>query len=180
MRQSNKITILNAAVDVIGAEGITAVTFDSIAKASGITRGGIIYHFRSREDLIAAIHQHLAQRWEQQLEDACGKPADQATPTERLIAYIRTAATSATRAELGILLHSHNNTEHQRTWSEVLDRWTPQRDDAADPHARKIALLAADRLESTRASAAATSREPIASSRRADCRPAAHTTDLGM
>ncbi|PMB98997.1 TetR/AcrR family transcriptional regulator [Brevibacterium luteolum] len=148
MRQSNRTTILNAAVEVIEAEGITAVTFDSIAAASGITRGGIIYHFRSREDLIGAIHQHLARRWEEQLEAACGKPADQATTTERLIAYIRVTATSATRAELQMLIDS-SNSEHKGTWAAVLDRWTPQRDSLGDTQGTKthmIALLAADGL----------------------------------
>ncbi|WP_369008044.1 TetR family transcriptional regulator, partial [Staphylococcus aureus] len=32
---------------------MTAVTFDSVAAAAGITRAGIIYHFPSRDDLIA-------------------------------------------------------------------------------------------------------------------------------
>lgn len=148
MRPSNKSLILDAAVEVIESAGITAVTFDSIAAASGITRGGIIYHFRSREDLVGAIHEHLAQRWAQQLQDACGKPVDQATLTERAVAYIRVAATSATRAELQMLLESRN-TEHQSTWSRVMDQWVPRHnalDGMNDPSTRMIALLAADGL----------------------------------
>lgn len=147
MRQSNKTAILDAAVGVIETEGITAVTFDSVAAASGITRGGIIYHFRSREDLIGAIHMHLALRWEQQLEAVCGKPAADATETERLIAYVRVATTSATRAELLMLLESPSS-EHQKAWSDVIERWIPSRDATLDgaSSSRTIALLAADGL----------------------------------
>ncbi|WP_431836772.1 TetR/AcrR family transcriptional regulator [Cellulomonas sp. Y8] len=125
----------------------TAVTFDSVAAASGITRGGIIYHFRSREDLIGAIHLYLAQRWEQQLEAACGKPAADATESERLIAYVRVATTSATRAELLMLLESPHS-EHQRVWSDVIERWIPSHDTptVGAPSSRMLALLAADGL----------------------------------
>ena len=45
MRESKRTVILDAAVNVIESDGITAVTFDSVAAAAGITRGGIIYHF---------------------------------------------------------------------------------------------------------------------------------------
>ena len=145
MRQSNKPMILDAAVAVIESDGITAVTFDSVAAASGLTRGGIIYHFASREDLIGAIHHHLAHRWEKLLEAACGKPAEQATAEERLIAYIRVTATAATRAELHMLLDSINS-PHAETWEHVLARWTPPRSTPETNDRALIALLAADGL----------------------------------
>lgn len=147
VRESKRTVILEAAVRVIESDGITAVAFDSIAAATDITRGGIIYHFPSRDDLIGAIHQHLANRWEQQLEMTCGKPADQATLNERLIAYIRSAAVPATRAELQMILDSHH-TEHQKIWDAVLNRWTGrnhQREAAVD-QTTQLALLATNGL----------------------------------
>ena len=144
MRESKRTAILDAAVSVIESDGITAVTFDSVAAAAGITRGGIIYHFPSREELIAAIHEHMAHRWEQQLEAACGKPAADATATDRVIAYISMAATPATRAEFQMILDSHH-TENQAVWDQVLQRWAP-RPQPADDHTYTLALLAADGL----------------------------------
>lgn len=144
MRESKRNVILDAAVTVIESEGITAVTFDSVAAAAGITRGGIIYHFSSREDLIAAIHEHMARLWEDQLEAACGKTADEATATERLVAFIRLASTPATRAEVQMILDSHH-TENQNVWDRVLRRWAP-RPQPTDDEAYTLALLAADGL----------------------------------
>jgi AcrR family transcriptional regulator len=146
MRASKRAAILEAAVAVIEAEGITAVTFDSVAAESGITRGGVIYHFRSRDELIRAIHQQLAEQWERQLEMACGKPAARASSRERLTAYIRTAATPATRAQVHMILDSYNTT-HQPIWTDVLERWAPGHtpNDEAQP-SRMLALLAADGL----------------------------------
>lgn len=147
MRESKRSTILDAAVGVIETDGMTAITFDSIAAATGVTRGGILYHFQSRDELIAAIHDHLARRWERQLEAACDKPVDQTTATERLVAYIRMAAVSATRSELQMILDSQH-TEHQKIWDDVMERWTGRRRPGAMASGRTatIALLAADGL----------------------------------
>lgn len=148
MRPSNKTLILQAAIRVIEAEGITAVTFDSVAAEAGLTRGGIIYHFPSRENLIGAIHASMAQQWEHELAQQCGKAASDATATERLVAYIRTCANSASPADLQMLLDSPNG-EHDRVWSDVIERWTPQgADDGVDEvrDAQWIALMAADGL----------------------------------
>lgn len=148
MRPSNRTAILEAAVSVIERDGITSVTFDSVSAASGVTRSGIIYHFPSREDMVGAIHAHLAQQWERHLEAACGKPASEASATERLAAYIRVCATAATRGELQMLLDSPHS-EHQQAWDQVVERWIPERVDAQQtgpvgPQA--LALLAADGL----------------------------------
>lgn len=146
MRTSKRAEILDAAIAVIEAEGITAVTFDSVATASGITRGGVIYHFPSRDELIGAIHQHLANLWEQQLEAECDKPAAESSEGERLIAYIRTAATPATRAQVHMILDSYN-TAHYQMWSDVLDRWAPHPSSPDESSSRRsLALLAADGL----------------------------------
>lgn len=147
MRPSNKNLILDAAIAVIESNGITAVTFDSVAAAADLTRGGIIYHYRSRDELIRAIHERLASEWESQLTTACGKSAHEATELERLVAYIRVAAKSASRAELQMLLESRGTDNHQ-PWSEVFQRWTPH--PSSDPNpaddAAWTALLAADGL----------------------------------
>ncbi|WP_413354598.1 TetR/AcrR family transcriptional regulator [Microbacterium sp. 1P06AB] len=148
MRPSNRTSILDAAVAVIESDGITAVTFDSVAAAADLTRGGIIYHFRSRDELIAALHEHLASTWERQLVETCGKPASDATPRERLIAYVRVTANAASRAELQMLINSHG-TDHFAPWGAVLSRWTPQRDTLGttpEADAEWMALLAADGL----------------------------------
>ncbi|MEU6643443.1 TetR/AcrR family transcriptional regulator [Saccharomonospora sp. NPDC046836] len=149
MRVSNRGTILSAAVRLVQREGVTAVTFDSVAAEAELTRGGIMYHFPSREALLAAIHQHLAAEWEATLVDAAGKSYDQATPDERLAAYARVCAQSSTRAELQLMLEAATHPEHNLPWKAVLDRWTTPID-AVDTDRgvliRFIARLAADGL----------------------------------
>ena len=149
MRPSNHDRILDAAVRVIQREGVTAVTFDSVAAEAELTRGGIMYHFPSREDLLAAIHQHLADRWEASLLADAGRRAEELTADERLTAYIRVSSRSATRAELQLMLEAATRPEWAAPWSSVLERWAPVPADAGDDAAsmsRLVTRLAADGL----------------------------------
>lgn len=56
---------------------------------------GIVYHFPSREALLASLQQHLADQWETALIEAAGAPVDRLTDAQRAAAYARVAATSA-------------------------------------------------------------------------------------
>ncbi|MFD3821136.1 TetR/AcrR family transcriptional regulator [Streptomyces sp. NPDC058625] len=150
MRTSKRTQILEAATRVVEREGVKSVTFDSVAAEAGLTKGGLLYHFASRDDLVQAIHQHLAGQWEAEIAAAAGKPAYEATPTERLTAYTRVATQSATRAELLFMLEGSTTPGHAAPWDAVMERWAPPPAtiDADDPGAldQFIARLAADGL----------------------------------
>lgn len=123
MRTSKRTQILDAATRVVQREGVKSVTFDSVAAEAGVTKGGLLYHFASREDLVQAIHQHLADRWEADLVAAAGKSAAEATPGERLAAYTRVSVQSSTRAELLLMLEGSTNPAHAAVWDAVTERW---------------------------------------------------------
>lgn len=149
MRTSKRSQILEAATRVVQREGVKSVTFDSVAAEAGLTKGGLLYHFATRGDLVLAIHQHLADRWEADLVAAAGKPATEATRDERLAAYTRVAIQSATRAELLLMLEGSTNAAHSAVWEAVTERWAPPPAPAGDDPAaldRFIVRLAADGL----------------------------------
>ncbi|WP_405621323.1 TetR/AcrR family transcriptional regulator [Streptomyces sp. NBC_01511] len=149
MRTSKRTQILEAATRVVQREGVKSVTFDSVAAEAGLTKGGLLYHFASRDDLIQAIHEHLADQWEADIIAAAGKPASEATPTERLAAYARVAIQSATRAELLFMLEGSTTAQHAAPWDAVMERWAPPLAPVADDPAaldQFVARLAADGL----------------------------------
>lgn len=149
MRLSNRDRILDAAIQVTNRDGLTAVTFDTVAAEAGITRGGLIYHFASRDALLQAINAHLAARWEASLIQTAGKPFAQTTQIERYEAYVRGAAQSASRAEMLFLLEFSNHPELAAPWDDIIQRWAapqPKPTDDAATLARFIARLAADGL----------------------------------
>ena len=53
MRRSNRERIIAGALEIIGQEGADALTFEALAQRVGLTRGGVVYHFRTREALLA-------------------------------------------------------------------------------------------------------------------------------
>ena len=62
MRPSNRERIVAGALEIIAREGIDALNFEALAEEVGLTRGGIVYHFRTRDDLMAGIASDLLMR----------------------------------------------------------------------------------------------------------------------
>lgn len=145
MRESSRNRILDGAIRLIERDGVTAVTFDAVAAETGLTRGGVIYHFPSREDLILATHEHLAASWEAHLQELAPDPDN---PTDRHIAYITSCLRDATRAELLLMLESRRDPRLAQVWSGLIDHWAPPVPRGDDPRAmaRFVARITSDGL----------------------------------
>jgi AcrR family transcriptional regulator len=52
--------ILDAAETLIIARGVTALTLEAAAREAGVSKGGLLYHFASKEALIEALLRRLA------------------------------------------------------------------------------------------------------------------------
>jgi len=53
--RDTRALLLDAAEAVVARDGVRALTLDAVAARSGISKGGLLYHFRSKEDLAAAM-----------------------------------------------------------------------------------------------------------------------------
>lgn len=51
-------TILEAAASLIHEQGASALTLDATCARAGMSKGGLLYHFRSKEDLLLALMEH--------------------------------------------------------------------------------------------------------------------------
>ncbi len=54
-KDSSYELILEKALEVVMESGAASLTFEAVAKKSGISRGGILYHFPSKQALLQAI-----------------------------------------------------------------------------------------------------------------------------
>ena len=54
-KDSSYEMILKKALEVVMESGAASLTFEAVAKKSGISRGGILYHFPSKQALLQAI-----------------------------------------------------------------------------------------------------------------------------
>lgn len=125
MRPSKRTQLLEAALRVVEEGGVTAATFESVAEAAGVTKGGMLYHFPSRDALLQALHEHLAEQWEADMVEQAGATPEGLTEAERLDAYTRVASQSGTRAEGLLLLETATEAERHAPWNAVVERWTP-------------------------------------------------------
>ena len=60
-------TILQAAGRVIRRAGSTGLTIDAVAAEAGLSKGGVLHHFASKDALIAAMVSHQLGRMQEEL-----------------------------------------------------------------------------------------------------------------
>ena len=51
--------LLNAAVRIFSEKGVARSTLDEIAKAAGVTRGAVYWHFENKTQIFEALHERL-------------------------------------------------------------------------------------------------------------------------
>ncbi len=79
--------VIDASRRIVMERGAGCLTFDEIAQVSGVTRGGITYHFPTKQALLRAlVHQDIAQ-WKAVESEL--KPDDQSPETAELLAFLR-------------------------------------------------------------------------------------------
>lgn len=59
--------LLSAAADIATELGVHAVTLDAVAERAGVSKGGLQYHFRSKQALFDALFAQTLERFEQQM-----------------------------------------------------------------------------------------------------------------
>jgi AcrR family transcriptional regulator len=62
--------ILDAAEELICTRGIAGFTLDGVAQAAGVSKGGLLYHFRSKDSLISGMQRRMASRMAETLREA--------------------------------------------------------------------------------------------------------------
>ncbi len=53
--EARRQAILGAAVGVFAQHGFAGTTIDAIARAAGLSKGGLYWHFKSKDDILAAL-----------------------------------------------------------------------------------------------------------------------------
>lgn len=78
--------ILDAARQIVETRGAGSLTFDELVGVSGLTRGGITYHFPTKSDLLRALIESDMTQWDQ--AEAARMPPDCDPDTARLLGFI--------------------------------------------------------------------------------------------
>ncbi|WP_054703563.1 TetR/AcrR family transcriptional regulator [Bacillus sp. JCM 19041] len=65
---SKKQSILLAAYRIVETKNIQELTLDEVAKQAGVSKGGLLYHFPSKEALLKGMIGGVTEGWEELLE----------------------------------------------------------------------------------------------------------------
>src|SRR5690625_3672440 len=80
--------LLDATVECLVAYGYAGTTTPRIAELAGVTRGAQIHHFRSKEDLVVAAIEHLAQQRAQAAISELGRVQDSRDPVATMLDFL--------------------------------------------------------------------------------------------
>lgn len=69
--EKSRHELTRIAIDCFARFGFQGTSIDRIARAAGVTKGAIYYHFKDKEDLLAAAVADRIQEFEQRVEQAC-------------------------------------------------------------------------------------------------------------
>src|SRR5262245_969533 len=86
---SNREMILEAAIRVAARDGLLAMTLDGVAREAGVSKGGLVYHFPSKDALVTGLLEHFADKKDRAIEALAGHANP--TPRERMRAFLRIA-----------------------------------------------------------------------------------------
>lgn len=113
---------MESALDVLRNGG--TVSLESAARAAGLTKPGLMYHFPTKEALIAAMIDHLIDGHERQLVALLPGSKDEPTTAERLVAYLDWSLNSDHDAADLVMLSDPKLRERMIVrWAERLRVW---------------------------------------------------------
>lgn len=99
-RKSQREAILDAAERVIGAQGLAHATLEAIAAEAGISKGGLLYHFSNKKDLLLKLIERHGQRLAKRREEIMAGLPD--GPGRALKAYILARLTDPSRRNMSL------------------------------------------------------------------------------
>lgn len=124
-RNSARQLILEAAEEVVLGEGAGRLTLDAVAARAGLSKGGLLYHFRTKEALLEAMIERLCSTFEARTLDHM-RMVD--GPVSALVAHVSAALDRNVNGSVaGALLAAvANDPKLLEPMRAHLRRWVPQ------------------------------------------------------
>ena len=137
--------LLDIAEEIVRTEGAKALTVEALARAAGISKGGVQYSFSSKDELVRA----LIERWTSQF-DAILNTDETLSAVDLIRSYIRSmrASQPAMNAKMAALMSTYlqnpaNMLETRQWYQGVFDRIGTA---SAEAQAARVAFLAVEGL----------------------------------
>lgn len=144
--ERSRAAAIQAALAIIARDGPGRLTLDAIARESGISKGGVMHHFRTKEAVVTALLEHLTERFGKFTQDYLAEigPDKPGAILESQIATLRESIATPHSAFLAILGAVAENPELlARNRDKDIETLEVVRAEAADPDLAVLRLMAA-------------------------------------
>jgi AcrR family transcriptional regulator len=142
--------VLAAAAEIVATEGAAKLTLDAVAERIGLSKGGILHHFATKDSLIAAMIEQVAAQFE---ADLAKHMQGESGPGSFARAFLRAcldpegALTRTIKVSAGILAAVAINSQLLAPLRRRYDVWRGRlEDDGIDPAIAELVRSAADGL----------------------------------
>lgn len=141
--------LLTVAGDIIVESGLAGITLDAVARAAGVSKGGLLHHFPSKQDLLSGLIVNLYDKFRARLREFA--EADPIAEGRFARAYLKTVSEDREHAHnklCGILaVEARDHPAMRAKWRECIKEMLRHDPDAqGDPITLAIVHLAADGL----------------------------------
>jgi len=131
---SKKIQLLLNTAQIIAEEGMQKLTMDHVAKKSNITKGGVLYHFDSKDTLLIKMNEYVIEEFNDVLDKHLAKLSGPYQYTRAYgLATIEYMKNNDTLLP-AVFISSLENKACAALWEDTLQEWEqPFEDDLGDP-----------------------------------------------
>ena len=81
--------LLEAAAAVVSTDGVSALTLDRVAEVAGVSKGGLLYHFATKRELVVAMLGRTLGRADDALADLAGDDGRPGAFAHAYLDYVR-------------------------------------------------------------------------------------------
>jgi len=128
-------SVLDAFESLLLTEGERAATIEAIARDAGVSKGGLLYHYASKEALEAALLERMERLVDEDVEEM------RADPSGPVAAFVRSSVMTDSPIDRALIagskLAQSGNAEAAHALRRVRQRW----EDVLRPHTRDEAAL---------------------------------------
>lgn len=122
-RKSKRIEIIEAASQIVFEHGVDALTLDAVSKAAGVSKGGLLYHFKSKEGLVEALVQYANDMYQSNVENALDATLSQGQYLNALIEATRQHRTEQAPITSGLLAAHGTNKDYLAPLKQSYAEW---------------------------------------------------------
>lgn len=146
---NTRAALLAAAADVVRVHGVANLTLERVADTAGVSKGGLLYHFGSKHELVVAMLTDTLGRADESLNHLANENAlTEGAFTKAYLDYVRTGQHDAVDAGAGVFAAAALNDGDLAPAQQQFAQWQHRliESDGIDPTAALLARVVGDGL----------------------------------